>query len=119
MMDVHIHMILWMQIDRVLLHFMNSYIPSIQNHGRRSKILQSKSWKKDRTYRTPKLPAIFDHQKSVVLEQGLDREIAEASSIYSFFTKNITNLIGRYASEDYTDNHMKILATVTLMKNFH
>ena len=64
----------------------------------------------------PKLPAIFADQKSVVLEQGLDREIAEASSIYSFFTTNITNLIGRYASEDYTDNHMKILAAVTLME---
>ena len=55
----------------------------------------------------PKLPAIFADKKSVVLEQGLDREIAEASSIYSFFTTNITNLIGRYASEDYTDNHKK------------
>ena len=50
---------------------------------------------------------VFKNQNSIVLEQGLDREIAEASSTYSFFMTNITNLIGEYAQEDYTDNHMK------------
>ena len=41
--------------------------------------------------------------------------VLEKHPLFIHFSLNITNLIGRYASEDYTDNHMKILA-VTLME---
>ena len=61
-------------------------------------------------------PRAADANTDQILRQNIDREIATIKETYRLFVQDITNVLGRYASEDYTDNHINILAAVTLME---